>query len=134
MQAMINFFVSIVNKIYEVLSFHPFPDLPMSYIEFIMTIVIIRYLFTFIFGGTREFTMFSNFTIRDFSRPISHQKRQDELVKNSSRIVPLNGYRNNYYKKPDIVPDWLRPDFVYKEEEADPAEIARLKAMLAEFK
>ena len=132
MQAMINFFVSIINKIYEVLSFHPFPDLPMSYIEFIMTIVIIRYLFTFIFGGTREFTMFSNFTIRDFSRPISHQKRQDELVKNSSRIVPLNGNRNNYRRNYSPVPGWLNKEIA--EEPMDPIEKARLEAMLAEFK
>lgn len=122
MFAILDFFIFVINKIVLVLSFRPFSDFPFTYFQFLMTIVVIRYLFTFLFGGTRDFTLLMHsgaFSLASSS--MLHLNRKEQLVKNSPKMV---GNKNS-------VPSWLGKDISAKapSEEAK----AKLRAMLDEF-
>lgn len=60
MYSFVQFFGRMISKIYSVLDIRIFDDFPLTYIQVIITCIVITYIFRFIFGGFKISFDFSN--------------------------------------------------------------------------
>lgn len=60
MYSLVRFFGQIISKIYSVVDVRIFADFPLTYIQVIITCIIISFLFKFIFGGFKLGFNFAN--------------------------------------------------------------------------
>lgn len=94
MKDLISYFGVIFSKIYEILDVQFFSDFPITYIELIMGVVVISFIFKFIFGGIKEFNGFENqisgnyYTrINNFAREFQIQQEERKFVKNAVAFI-----------------------------------------------
>lgn len=120
MNQVLSYILFVFDKIVSLLSVKPFPDMPITIFQFIATILVLKYLFRFIFGGTRELELFANTSIRDYTRKISNNNRKKQLIDNQN----INNSK--------LGPNWLYDEpVVPKMSEKDRAE---MEGLLSEFR
>ena len=86
MQAILNYIISVINSLVDILSIQLFPDFPVTVFQFLCYVVEITYIFKIIFGGTREFDSFANISIKDVSRSMNNNDRKIQVVNNKKNV------------------------------------------------
>lgn len=107
MKSIILFFGDIFGKIYSILDVQLFPDFPVTYMQLILIIFVIGFIFRFLFGGMKEFNGIENLLNANMYSNIPNIVRKENL--NRSYINNLVTIAND--REQDIE---LR-DWAYKE-------------------
>lgn len=119
MQQVLSYILFVFNKIVDLLSVKPFPDMPITIFQFMATILVLKYLFRFIFGGTREIELFANTSIRDYSRKMNSANRKQQLIEIDSSNDKKK--KMSAFKEPNM-------------RKATAKEIAEMEELLAEYR
>ena len=89
MKEIIIYFGTVFTEIYNILNVQFFEDFPITYIQLIMTTVVLTFLFRFIFGGMKTVNGVENQLTGSMYMNISNYKRQlqlNELQRNEMLI------------------------------------------------
>lgn len=82
MYSLVRFFGQIISKIYSVVDVRIFADFPLTYIQVIITCIIISFLFKFIFGGFNSgFKLANRFTSKSVkvSTQMANTERKQQI-------------------------------------------------------
>lgn len=100
MKSIISFFGEIFGKIYSILDVQLFPDFPVTYIQLILIIFVIGFIFKFLFGGMKEFNGVENLLNANMYSKIPNIVRKEHLnrsyVNNLVKIVNDRGQDINF--------------------------------------
>lgn len=86
MYSLISFFGQIISKIYSIVDVRIFNDFPLTYIQVIITCIIISFIFKFIFGGFKfNFDFANNFASKSVkvSSQIANTERKKQINSNN---------------------------------------------------
>ena len=81
MPSLINFFTTIIYKIYSILNVRFFSDFPLTYMDILILSFVIPFLFKFIYGGFHEINVDSYRFNNYFYNGINYHSRKKELSK-----------------------------------------------------
>lgn len=94
MKAIINYFSLVFSHIVNILDIRPFQDFKITYLQLLLTCIVIRYLFKFIFGGFKEVENGTDFMT---SKIISNASKG---MDNKNRKAQINnGYEPKHAKE-----------------------------------
>lgn len=97
MKSIISCFGEIFGKIYSVLDVQLFPDFPVTYIQLILIIFVIGFIFKFLFGGMKEFNGVENIVNANLYTRMSNVTRMRQLenmtLKRLARVSGADHWR-----------------------------------------
>lgn len=83
MYHLIDFVMSIFNKLVLIMNMKVFPDADITYLQLILGCIAIKYVIKFLFGGFKEVDTSSNFLTPKIAaniKGISNSKRKQQIV------------------------------------------------------
>lgn len=87
MYSFVQFFGQLISKIYSVVDVRIFDDFPLTYIQVIITCIIISFIFKFIFGGFKlSFDFANNYASKSVkaSAQMSNAERKKQINDNDN--------------------------------------------------
>lgn len=85
MTSIINYFLSIVSSIVDILNRRLFPDMPITYLQLILGCILIKFIFSFIFGGFKDIDTDKNNFVRSgvkySNNKIKDRERKKEIIR-----------------------------------------------------
>lgn len=91
----IGFITSCIGRLVNVLSFKPFPDMPITYFELLLGVAAIPFIIKFIFGGFKEVEHNTNVNYMNFFK----NNKASKDISNIDRKNQINGYIPKHSKK-----------------------------------
>lgn len=86
MIAIIDYVIFIFNGIVDLLNIKPFSDFNVSILQIILTGFVLKYIFTFIFGGFKEIDISTNWVNSAIvNQQINNFNRKKQLKENSKK-------------------------------------------------
>lgn len=94
MYALVDYFTFIIRKVYSILDVRIFSDFPVTYIQMIISCIILGFVFKFIFSGFKETELQFNSINSQINSQVSKQ------ISNLARKKDINkGYKPKHSKE-----------------------------------
>lgn len=92
MYDIIDFFLTIFDKLVDLLNIKFFSDVNITFLQIILIGIALKFVFKFLFGGFKEIDTSTNYMNSGVVYGLSHQKRKQDIVKeNKEKMVDVFG-------------------------------------------
>lgn len=102
MKAIVDFTILIFSNIVKVLSIKPFEDFDVSYLQLILSSVVIVYILKFIFGNFNEINKFTDGTLGEVGSQVSKKMKNNERIQqlvSKKEYQPKHVYQSKHERK-----------------------------------
>jgi len=97
MSSLLNYVMNIFSQIVGILNRQIFPDMPITYLELILGCIIIKFVFSFIFGGFKEVSNSTNSLVKG----VVYSNNKKQILDRKLKIIESvkSSKKAHVYKK-----------------------------------